>query len=694
MLKRIFLFTLFVPFALLCGNAPTEKELATRHRLITLLTAQTLEHSHYSQKKLDGAMSSRIFDGYFELLDGNKIFFTREDVARFEPQRYQLSRQLLRGDSAFAFSVYKVYQKRVAEYRAFAERKIKEGLSFNGSDFYVPDRRKLPRCKNDAELQKVWLEKIKNDVLYFRLFQRAVKLEKSKEKKEGEAETPVNRFWERKSPEEKVLTRLKDWNNVVAKKEPGEILGDYLCAACFAYGPHSGYLSPQSEEDFDIHMKLSLTGIGATLISEDGYIRVVEIVPGGPAAKQGKLKVEDRILAVAQEGKEPVDLTDMPVERAVKLIRGPVGSKVNLTVLSGEKVNAVPHEITIVRGKVELKESEASGTVREIPCGDGKNRRIGIIDLPSFYMDFDAYLRDDPNAKCCSRDVKKILADFQKQKVDAVVMDLRRNGGGSLPDAIRLAGLFIKEGPVVQIRTRDRKIIPQCDEDGGLVAYDGPMVVLISKFSASASEIFSGAMKDYNRALIVGDSRSFGKGTVLEVAPLDQMLSFFTRKFPAGSVTYESHVFYRVSGGSVQQMGIKPDIQLPSFSESMEVGEMFSKNHLPWDAVSATNYTPAAPKLSPAETVRLRNASQERVNHSPEFRRIMERAKQFEQNRKRNRLSLNEEQRWQDYLREKSLEEERDAQESEGKSSRKKQQKDPVLEEAAYIAGDLATAGK
>lgn len=678
-------------------------------RLIAQMTAQLFAASHYRKQPLDEKLSERLFDEYFDSLDPNRMFFTQKDVEKFAPFRRSLAAALRRGDTSFAFQVYDLYRERNREFRSFAEKRLKEPFDFTVDEAYVTDRRKLARPVDHAALEKLWEQRLKNDILYYRLFDRAIeeaeKEEKAKKAKnasaddkkasEDAARREVAKKWAGKTPAEKVLKRLRDITNSLENSDRIDILGLYLNALAQVYGPHSNYLSPKLDEDFEIGMKLSLTGIGATLTSDDGYIKIVAIVPGGPAALDGRLKVEDRIIAVTQENGDTVDVIDMPVDKAVKYIRGPKDSKVTLTVLSGEKGrNAVPENITITRDTVKLVESEAKGEVRSIKRPDGKGElKVGVITLPSFYMDFDAAYRGDPNYKSCTRDVKRILEKFNKEKVDAVVMDMRRNGGGSLPEAITLSGLFIKTGPVVQIRTGDRRIQVKSDNDPE-IAYAGPLVILTSKLSASAAEIFTAALRDCGRALVVGDSRTFGKGTVLDVVPLERYLKFVGRDFPAGSATYETAMFYRTAGGSVQQLGIEPDIQLPSLTEHMEVGEMFMDNHLPWDSIKPVRREIVNPGLS-SYLPALKSASEKRIAADPEYQTLLRRIDLFKRYKDRKEVSLNEAKRWKEYREEKEIQEasERLYEEQAGISGKSDAAKfDPVLNEAVHIAGDLCSA--
>ena len=686
----ICLLTVFCAAAIvsICTGAGISDQ--ERVHIITRLTGELISRQHYSRHPLDARKSEQIFDEYFKMLDPNKMFFTQKDVDAFLPHRGTLDRDIREGNAAFAYEVFNKFLQRFDEYCAFAGRELKQKMDFTSDENFVADRRDLPRPADDAELRKLWRAKLKSDLLYFRLVKRALDQDAKKitddKKKEDAA---IRALWEKRSPEEKVLRRLHDQQNFYHQRDKIDILSVFLGALAAAYGPHSGYQAPKQDEDFNIGMSLSLIGIGATLTSEDGYIRVVDIVPGGPAARDGRLHVEDRIIAVAQEGGEPVDVIDMAVDNAVKLIRGAAGTKVTLTILSGKKGrNAVPENITLTREKIMLKDSEAQGRVLDVKL-DGKTVKVGVIELPSFYMDFAAMFRGEKDFKSCSRDVKKLLEDFRQQGVQTVVMDLRRNSGGSLPEAIMLTGLFIKTGPVVQIRQPDRSPEVESDDDES-VSWNGPLVVLTSKFSASAAEIFAAAIKDYRRGVLVGDTRTYGKGTVLTVMQLEKMLGFINRRFPAGSVQLETAMFFRINGDSVQQLGVSPDVVLPSLTEPLEVGEMFSANHLPWDAIRPQSYRAFDPQMDPLLPA-IRKHSAERIARDREYQKLIRRSRRLAEQLKTKTISLNEEKRWKEYLADRQLglddEEETQPREARRRGSRSTAA-DPVLNEAEKIAAD------
>lgn len=685
MKKKHILFLLIFFVGTSIWNICSGKEVPKPEQLqiISALTGELFNKQHYRQHPIDPEISRDFYHEFFRLIDPNRLFFTAEDMKKFEPMQLSLGSKLQQGDVSFAFQVYNRFMERFEEYVRFVEEELKKECDFTTDEVFQPDRSKLPWAENDEALHQLWRTKLKSDQLYFRLNLRAMKNAGPEQDAGAEEKRKIRELWSRKSPQEKILQRLRDLRNIYRQRDELEIVGIYLNALALAYGPHSGYQTPKVDKDFEINMSLTLIGIGATLTSDDGYIRVVSVVPGGPAARDGRLQPEDRIIAVTQDGSEPVDVIDMSVDNAVKLIRGEAGTKVTLTVLPGKKGrNAVPENITLTREKVLLKESEAQGRVEEITV-DGKTVKTGIISLPGFYLDFSGMYQGGDNYKSCSRDVKKILEDFNRQGVETLVMDLRGNGGGSLLEAVNLSGLFIQSGPVVQIQQANRSVSVESDRDNSVI-WQKPMVVLTNKMSASASEIFAAAMQDYRRAVIVGDSRTFGKGTVLNIIQLEKMLGFINRKFPAGSVRLETALFFRVNGGTVQQLGVESDIVLPSMTEPLEIGEMFSNHHLPWTSIDPLSYRYCDPEL-PAKIQALKKRSETRITADQEYSQLISRMKRLQQHIAEKTISLNEEKRWKEY------QEDRDAFEDDGEDPPGKPAagNDPVVREAARIAADL-----
>ena len=676
MMKRLLLLLSFA--ALLLSAAPQPKYTGNDFQRISAMLARVLDKNHYSDVRMSDELSCRIFDNFIDDLDPERIFFTDEDIQPFMQERMLTGYRLQQGECRMAFTLYDLFRKRYAEYRAFSKKFLSGKIDFTTDEIYQVNRRREPRMKKRSDLTALWSKYLKHQLLIYKLME--IEDEKAPVSKKDKKKTLP-------APAERILQRQRDYGNAIEKREKIDILGLLLNAMASTYGAHSSYQPPKASEDFDIHMSLSLTGIGATLTSENGYIKIVELVPGGPAARSGKLKVNDRLIRVTQENGESTDLIDMPVTQAVGFIRGKKGSKVTIDLLSGEAGNIT--KVTLVRDKINLEESAAKGVVRKTRRADGKELKIGVITLPSFYMNFNEAVSGNANARRASTDVRRILENFNKEKVDAVLFDLRRNGGGSLPDAIVLAGLFMRGGPVVRVKGK-RHASLYGDEDKEIV-YSGPLVILTSKLSASAAEIFSAALRDSGRAVMVGNSRTFGKSTVLNVEDLTPYNSLFHR-INAGTVIFESAMFYRITGCSVQQLGVQPDILLPSLTEEMEIGEMYFDNHLPWDQTAAASFKAFDPAMKDKIAV-LKANSAKRIAASPEYAKLLRQIELYRKIRNRKTVSLNEARRRKEYAAEKQLIEETEKimeESGSAKDDKKNISPDPVLTEAVNIAADLS----
>ena len=690
--NRFLLIFLLTGSLLVSAGTPPSKLEPTKHMsTIARATAFLLTNYHFSQQKIDETLSEQLFQDYFKTLDPAHIFFTQQDLADFESVKKELGSQIRRGNVQFAFDVFKKFLSRLDDYEKFTMDYLKTKPSLDGNDTYEFNRTKLPWVKNRQELETLWKKKIRNDLILLEMLDRSKKekqeaaqdqrkkasagdksaskvrkifnkmLEPSRKNAPAaaaqEKKAPSLRKVQEKTPLERTRYRISRFLQYYRKMEAIDVLELYLSCLTQIYDPHSQYMSPRTEEDFNINMKLSLVGIGALLSSEEGYTKIVRIIPGGPADLDGRLKSEDRIIAVTQENEDPVDILDMPLSKVVNLIRGKEKTKVTLTILQGSKgSSAVPVNITIVRDKVRLQESEASGKLHEIQTKSGK-KRIAVLTLPSFYIDFAAAYRGDANYRSSTRDISNLIKKFSKDApLDGLIIDLRSNGGGSLLEAVTLTGLFIKEGPVVQVcDQRGRKIDE--DRDGGSILYTGPLAVLINRFSASASEIFAGAIKDYQRGIILGDSKTHGKGTVQTVEELDKYTAFWGRKKPSGSLKLTNAKFYRINGASTQLRGITPDIVFPAFTDVMDIGEDKLDHALKWDTIQSAEYQihdPRLPSLIPV----LRERANVRVENSPDFKLLRRDIDIYRKIRDRKTVSLNLEKRWKEYLAEKKLEDE------------------------------------
>ena len=669
--------------------------------IVARITAHVFSKQHYRQHFLDDEISKQLFDEYFKTLDPAKLYLTQADIRVFEKYRTELDNMLLDGDVTFAFEAYDYLLKKAEECQVMAEEIIKEKPDFNTDENYTIDRTKAQWPADSKEQRELWRLKIKNDIVGFRLMDRAAKEAAEKEKNKpatdtGKKETSKILKWDKGTPEERVMRRINNNLKYLKENEAIDVLELYLTALANIYDPHSGYMSHRTVDDFNIQMRLSLVGIGATLTMEDGYTKIINIVPGGPADLDGRLKPEDRIVAVAQEDGETVDVIDMPLSKVVNMIRGKKDTTVKLTVMKGDKgIHAIPEIIAIRRNTVKLIDQEAKGEIRKAKMEDGTEKKIGVLTLPSFYFDFEGASSGKEDFKSSTNDVKKILTDFNKEKIDGLLLDLRSNGGGSLFEAVSLTGLFIKRGPVVQVRDQNGSVEVKNDPDR-TICYDGPMVVLVNRLSASAAEIFAGAIQDYGRGIIIGDSHTHGKGTVQTIFDLDAFLRHYGNKSPSGSVKITTAKFYRINGESTQNKGIRPDIIFPSFTDAMEIGEEYLDHALPWDTIKPVKYEAFSDtgKFIPALNIK----SAERRLSENEFKILGTNIERFRKMRENKTVTLNEEKRWDLYKEEKKISEQQyslmkleepplDESESE-KDKSKKSEKDIFLEESSRILGD------
>ncbi|HOK05027.1 MAG TPA: S41 family peptidase, partial [Victivallales bacterium] len=552
--------------------------------IITKLVSNILLREHYSQKVFNDEFSSKIFDEYLKILDPNKIYFTKEDIAKLSNYRNQLDDMALKGDFSFAFNTYDLLLEKISEFNSYAEKLVADGINFNEDEEWEADRTEADWPKDQKEQKVIWKKKIKNDILIYKLILKSVENDKElKEKKQDEIQW-IKAF----KPEERALKRYSNYIRYLKDNTPIEKLELFLNAVASVFDPYSAYMAPKSMEDFNIQMSLSLTGIGATLTQQDGYTKIIDLVPGGPAEKSGKLHPGDRIIAVAQENEPPIDVIDMPLTKVVSLIRGKKDTIVKLTILPAKKgLNAPPVTVEIRRDKITLKDQEAQYSLI-LHKFQEKKYKIAVIKLDSFYFDWHA-MENGGIPKSSTTDVKRILQSLEKENIDGLIMDMRSNGGGSLYEAISLTGLFIEKGPVVLVRSRDGKIEEKSDTDTDVV-YKGPMAVMVNKLSASATEIFAGAIRDYNRGVIIGDSQTHGKGSVQTIVSLNDFLKYWGLSRDCGSVKVTNAKFYRINGESTQKKGVIPDLILPSITDSMDLGEAKLKNALEWDTVTALEY--------------------------------------------------------------------------------------------------------
>ncbi len=579
------------------------------------LVADMISKHHISQKQIDDRISQMLVKRLLKDLDSQKLYFLQSDIDDFNRYRDQLDDLVVKaGNVDFARVVFDTYLKRLDERVATAHKYVDAAHDFTVDESMSIDGDQIPWATDVKEINERWRKRIKFDLL-------SMKLDKI-------------------APEEAKKRLHKRYDTVkrtAHDTEDSEVLEMYLSSLAHCFDPHSSYMSPQTLEDFNIQMRLSLEGIGAALRSEDGYTIVAQVVKGGAVEKDARMKVNDKIVAVAQEEGDWVDVVEMKLSRVVRLIRGAGGSKVRLRVINAANETV---EYTLVRQTIPLTASEVKGEI--IDAGQwlpGVQGRVGVIDIPSFYRDFGGAQQGLDDFKSTARDVSKVLADFRKKGgVDVVVVDLRMNGGGALSEAIEVSGLFVDKGPVVQVKEQNGKIRSHDDTEPG-VQYDGPVVVLCNRLAASASEIFAAVIKDYRRGVIIGDTTTHGKGTVQNVMPVSSGL---LNRQNRGALKLTINQFYRVNGDSTQNRGVESDVVLPSLLDHMDLGESFLENALAFDRIE-----PAAHVIynmaDPGIIAGLRERSAKRVAADPKFAEIKKDIDRYLTRKNRKSVSLNEE---------------------------------------------------
>ena len=537
-------------------------------RKASSIATNFLTNYHYKPGRLDDGLSSEIFDSYMQLLDPNRIYFMQSDVDRFERYREKLDNTLRHADLSPAYEIFNLYTDRVLDRVAYARERVKQPFDFTIDEKYQFDRENEPWAKDRKELDELWRLRVKNDYLRLKLTDK-------------EDEKIVETLTERYDNLERRITELNS----------EDVFQFFMNAFAASIEPHTSYLSARTSENFEISMKLSLEGIGALLGRENEYTEISRVVPGGPVDKDGRLKAGDRITAVGQgnDGKM-VDIIGWRIDDVVELIRGPKDTVVRLEILPEEEsVGGLTKIIEIVRDEVKLEEQAASSEIIEVPVSEGGEEvvKIGVIDLPVFYLDFAGRAQNKADYRSSTRDVRRLIAELEAEGVEGLVIDLRGNGGGSLLEATTLTGLFIDTGPVVQVRNRDGKISFEEDFEKGM-AWEGPLAVLVNRYSASASEIFAAAIQDYGRGLVIGET-TFGKGTVQSLLDLDDYYQARER-LGLGQLKLTMAQFFRVNGGSTQNRGVEPDIQFPSWGDPDEYGERALDNALPWTKIDPVDY--------------------------------------------------------------------------------------------------------
>jgi len=614
-------------------------------RQITLAVRSYLEREHFLRHPIDDDIAKRWFTIFLEGLDPWKLHFLQSDIDGFLQKRDSLDDLVKRGDVSFAYEVFNRFLERVDARLPLIEKMVNGPQDFTADESIVIDREAAKWAASEAEAEDNWRKRIKYDLLVQKM--------------------------EKISPEEakdKLLRRYRSFAKRMHQMTADELLETYLTALTSSLDPHTSFMSPGTQENFAIAMRLQLDGIGAQLKGEDGYTTIMELTPGGAADRDGRLKKKDRVVGVGQgQAGEMVDVVDMNLNEVVKLIRGKRGTVVRLKVTPvGE---TVPKVYDITRDKIELKDAEARGEVIEDgKKPDGSPWRIGVINLPSFYMDMDGARQGQADYKSSTRDCKRLIEEFKQKGVDCVVLDLRNNGGGSLPESISLTGLFIDTGPVVQIKDADKRVQQYDDVDPG-VSWDGPLVVLTNKFSASASEIVAGAIQDYRRGLVIGDNATHGKGTVQSLLDLGRQLFQRLPNAPSlGAIKITMQQFYRPLGASTQLEGVKSDVELPSITTHLPVGESDLDHAIAFDKVPAATFQGSG-RVTDDMLRALKERSAGRIAGSEEFSKVQKDIAQYEKRKSEKTISLVEadfERQWNEGKaaedEEKKLEEEMDAQ--------------------------------
>ena len=590
--------------------APTERQRAIARRVGSIL-----EEAHYRHVVIDDKMSGQIFDRYIESLDSQRSYFTTADLKDFDQWRYRFDDMIHSGDVEPGFVIFARFQQVNRERLEAALKMLDTEPDWTVDETMEYDRKDAPWPKNSTELNEIWRKRVKNDGLSLLLTGKNWK----------EASDILRKRYER---------ALKRVNQVTAD----DVFENLMNAYCRTFDPHSNFFSPRDSEEYRIQMSLNYDGIGASLQQQDDFVQVLNVIEGGPAAAAGTLKPNDRIMGVAQGNGPVTDVVGWRLDDVVQLIRGKAGTTVRLQVLPAGAAPGSPEKmLEFTRNKVNLDNQAAKKEIRTVNR-NGHNYRVGVITIPSFYQDVAAQSAGDDNYRSTTRDVRRLLGELTTAGVDGIVLDLRDDGGGYLPEATALTGLFINKGPVVQLKDTTGRVEVLDDPDAG-VSYSGPLAVLVNRYSASASEIFAGALQDYHRAVIMGQ-RTFGKGTVQNLVPLDR----WSQRPLNGQITVTIGKFYRVTGESTQHHGVEPDIQLPSPIDMNEVGESSLEAALPWDRIQSAGFTAwqdGQPGITLTSLASLNTEESTREQHDADYRWLVEDVAALDRMRAEKTLSLN-----------------------------------------------------
>jgi carboxyl-terminal processing protease len=579
------------------------------------LITEILTKYHYRKLSLNDSLSSAIFDRYLKTLDFSRVYFLASDVAGFEKYRRQLDDHLKEGNLVPAYEMFNVFKRSFKDRNNYVNNLLEKEFDYSVDEYYNTDRETAAYCGTIQELNNEWRKLIKNQALSLKL---------------------SGKNWEETA---KILRdRYKIQDKGIAQYNSEDVFQLFMNAFSEAVDPHSSYFSPATAANFKIDMANSLEGIGASLRTENDYTKVAEIIAGGPAFKSKLLFKDDKIVAVGQGESGPMeDVIGWRIDEVVKLIRGAKGTTVRLQIIPArEGDNAPPREIKLVREKVKLQDAAAKKEIVPV-TQNGKTYRLGVITVPSFYLDFEAAQKKEKDYPSTTRDVRRLVQELSAEKVNGIVLDLRNNGGGSLSEAIELTGLFIPTGPVVQVRDMSGSIEVGKDPDPSQL-YAGPLAVMINRFSASASEIFAGAIQDYKRGIIIGE-QTYGKGTVQNLIDLNRFMPDETDKL--GQLKLTTAKFYRVTGSSTQHRGVSPDIALPSAYSAKEFGESSEPSAMPWDQIAPTRFSPTR-NVDDKLIASLENKTSQRIKSETEWKNYLEDLKELKQARDRTTVSLQE----------------------------------------------------
>jgi carboxyl-terminal processing protease len=589
-----------------------------QHPLVAKILSSLLSQYHYNHPALDDSVSSELLDSYIQTLDYNRLYFLAADIKAIAKYRFALDDSLAKGEVGPAFLIFNLFKQRSETRFAYVSKLLEKEFEFSSAESFQPDRENAAWANRPEELDELWRKRIKGEALDLKL---------------------AGKSWP-----ETASTLTKRYDNFrkrIEQLDAEDVFQYFMNALSESYDPHTNYFSPISSQDFNISMSLSLEGIGARLSNDGDYTVVVEIVPGGPADRSKQLWPNDKIIGVAQSdtGKW-VDAIGMRVDDVVQMIRGKKETVVRLQVIpASSSAGSPPKVVRLVRDKIVLKDRESKSDTVEV-VHEGRKYKLGVITIPTFYSDMEGRQRGEENYKSTTRDVRRLLTELKSAGVDGILIDLRRNGGGSLQEAVELTGLFIKDGPVVQVKNGNGSVEQQRDPDPSLV-YDGPLTVLVDRVSASASEIFAAAIQDYKRGVVLG-GQTYGKGTVQNLVDLNRVIRS-NNDVRYGQLKVTMAKFYRVNGGTTQHRGVTPDIPLPSIYDQADYGESNEKHALAWDQIASARFTPEDHIAKYLSALRLK--SQKRVAGNAEFRYLAEDITHLKQEKTENSVSLLETQR-------------------------------------------------